>query len=283
MLVARNRAELTKALANLRKDGATLGLVPTMGALHDGHLGLIGLAGTHADVTCASIFVNPTQFAPTEDFSAYPRTEEDDLAALAGTGCALAYVPDPAEMYPPNEDTRVVPGALAAPLEGASRPGFFTGVCTIVTKLFAHIRPDAAVFGEKDYQQLLVVRRMTEDLGLGVSIIGAPIARAEDGLALSSRNRYLSASDRQTAAAIPITLAKVANRVRGGVAVDTALIQGLSDLSAAGLAPDYLDMRGAGDLRCAPARVLRAEEADTMRLFVAARVGETRLIDNRAV
>lgn len=283
MLVARTRAELDNALSALRGSGSTLGFVPTMGALHDGHLGLIDLSGTHADQTCVSIFVNPTQFAPNEDFDAYPRDEEEDLAKLKDAGCALAYLPDPDEMYPEGEDTRVVPGALAAPLEGASRPGFFTGVCTVVTKLFAHVQPDTAVFGEKDYQQLLIVRRLTRDLGLRIEIIGAPIARAADGLALSSRNRYLSDDDRRTAVAIPQTLAKIAARVRGGVAVDTALIQGLSDLSAAGLTPDYLDMRGAEDLRSAPARVLRPSEADTMRLFLAATVGGTRLIDNAPV
>ena len=281
MIVARNRADLAKALETLREGGRTIALVPTMGALHEGHLGLVRRADTLADHAAASIFVNPTQFAPNEDFADYPRTEATDLRMLEEAGCALAYLPDPAEMYPPGEETRVVPGALAAPLEGASRPGFFTGVCTVVAKLFAHVRPDAAVFGEKDYQQLLVVRRMEADLGLGVRVVGVPIARDPDGLALSSRNRYLSRGERKAAAALPDTLAKVAGRIRGGVAVDTALIQGLSDLEAAGFAPDYLEARRADDLAPAPARVLRRAEADAMRLFAAARLGKTRLIDNR--
>ena len=283
MRVARSRAELIEASAPLRADGATLALVPTMGALHEGHLGLIALGARHADAVAASIFVNPTQFGPGEDFEAYPRTAEADLDALANAGCDLAYLPAPAEMYPPGDQTRVVPGALAEPLDGASRPGHFTGVCTVVTKLFAHVRPDAAVFGEKDYQQLLVVRRMTEDLGLDMRIVGAPIARAEDGLALSSRNRYLSAEERARAAALPAILAKVAGRLRGGVAADTATIQGLGDLEAAGLAPDYLEVRRADDLASAPPRPLRRAEADAMRLFAAVRIGRTRLIDNLAV
>ena len=281
MIVARNRAALASALTMLREGGARLALVPTMGALHEGHLGLLRTADAHADKVAASIFVNPTQFAPTEDFAAYPRDEAGDLAALERAGCDLAYLPDPAEMYPEGEETRVVPGALAAPLDGASRPGFFTGVCTVVAKLFAHVRPDAAVFGEKDYQQLLVVRRMTADLGLGVEILGAPVARAEDGLALSSRNRYLSEAERRVAARLPETLGKVSARIRGGVAADTAVAQGLQDLAAGGMRPDYLEVRRAQDLARMPGRALRREEIEAGRLFAAAFVGTTRLIDNR--
>ena len=281
MIVARDRAELSKALTRLREGGATLALVPTMGALHDGHLGLVGLARTHATHAVASIFVNPTQFAPNEDLASYPRDEAGDLAALEGAGCTLAYLPSPDEVYPPGDQTRVVPGALAEPMEGACRPGFFTGVCTVVAKLLVHAAPDAAVFGEKDYQQLLVVRRMVTDLGLGVAVHAAPTARAADGLALSSRNRYLSPEERARAARLPETLGKVATRVRGGVAANVALAQGLSDLEAAGFAPDYLELRRGDDLAAAPARPLRAPEADQMRLFVAARLGPARLIDNR--
>ena len=283
MIVARGRPALAKGLAELRRSHRTLALVPTMGALHEGHLALLGEAARHADAATASIFVNPTQFGAGEDFAAYPRTEDADLAALEGAGCALAYLPDPGEMYPPGDQTRVAPGALAEPMDGAARPGHFAGVCTVVAKLFGHVRPDAAVFGEKDYQQLLVIRRMTADLALGVRIVGAPIARAPDGLALSSRNRYLSGPERAAACHLPRTLDKVAGRIRGGVAVDTALIQGLDDLEAGGLAPDYMEARRGDDLAPAPARVLRREEADAMRLFAAARAGTTRLIDNRPV
>ena len=281
MIVARSRAELAKALASLREGDARLALVPTMGALHEGHLGLLRLARGHAEAVAASVFVNPTQFAPGEDFDAYPRDEAADLDALRGAGCALAYLPDAGEMYPPGDQTRVVPGALAEPLEGASRPHFFTGVCTVVAKLFVHVRPDAAVFGEKDYQQLLVVRRTTQDLGLDVRIVGAPIARAPDGLALSSRNRYLSEADRARAARLPEVMGKVATRIRGGVAASTALSQGLGDLRAAGFEPDYLELRHADDLSAVPGRVLRREEADRARLFAAARIAGVRLIDNR--
>ena len=280
MRIARNRAELEDALKALRQGGARLALVPTMGALHDGHLGLLHIAREHADLTAASIFVNPTQFGPNEDFAAYPRTEAADLDALRSAECDLAYLPDAAEMYPPGDDTRVVPGVLAEPLDGAARPGHFAGVCTVVTKLFAHVRPDAAVFGEKDYQQLLVLTRMTRDLGLGVRVIGAPIARAPDGLALSSRNQYLSEAERARAVSLPLILAKVAGRIRGGVAANTAVAQGLSDLEAAGLVPDYLEVRASEDLAPAPSRPLRRAEADAMRLFAAVRVGRTRLIDN---
>lgn len=283
MRIARNRAELDEALDALRQGGARVALVPTMGALHDGHLGLVHIASERAEVTAASIFVNPTQFGPNEDFAAYPRTEDADLAALEAAGCGLAYLSDASEMYPPGDDTRVVPGALAQPLDGAARPGHFTGVCTVVAKLFAHVRPDAAVFGEKDYQQLLVIRRMTRDLGLGTQVVGAPIARAADGLALSSRNRYLSDEERERASALPAVLAKVAGRIRGGVAADTAVAQGASDLAAVGLTPDYLEARSSEDLSPAPPRPLRRAEAEAMRLFAAVRVGSTRLIDNLPV
>ncbi|MBB4659172.1 pantoate--beta-alanine ligase [Parvularcula dongshanensis] len=278
--MSRSREELTKALSRWRSGGERIVLVPTMGALHEGHLTLVHAARRHGDRVVASIFVNPTQFAPNEDFDAYPRDEEADLGALRRAGCDLAYLPAPAEMYPSGDETRVVPGALAEPLEGASRPGFFTGVCTVVAKLFGQVRPDTAVFGEKDYQQLLVVQRMAADLALGVKVVGVPTVREPDGLALSSRNRYLSPPERRIAARLPETLGKVAGRVRGSVATDTALAQGLQDLRTAGFEPDYLELRRRDDLSPLPPRALRRDELQAARLFVAAKLGRTRLIDN---
>ena len=277
----RTRAALDKALADHRNSGETLALVPTMGALHDGHLRLIETARHHAQVVVASIYVNPLQFGPAEDLDAYPRDEAGDLAALASAGCGYAYLPRTGEMYPPGDQTRIHPGPLAEPLDGASRPGHFEGVCTVVAKLFGHVRPDLAVFGEKDFQQLQVIRQMTRDLALAPNIVGVPTVREADGLALSSRNRYLNAAQREAAAALPAILAKVAARILGGVATDTALIQGLDALGAAGFEADYLELRRDDDLSPLPARPLRREEAAGARLFVAARMGRTRLIDNR--
>jgi pantoate--beta-alanine ligase len=285
LTVARRAAEAGSAAEALRAaaSGGRLALVPTMGALHEGHLALVAEARRRADAVAVSIFVNPAQFGPGEDLSRYPRDEEGDLSKLARAGCDLAYLPTPAEMYPAGEETRVVPGALAEPLDGASRPGHFAGVCTVVAKLFGQLRPDVAVFGEKDYQQLAVIRRMTADLALRVEIVGVPTVREADGLALSSRNRYLSPPERRIAARLPETLFKVASRLRGGVPTDTAVAQGLAALQEAGFVPDYLEVRRAADLSPYPPRGLRREEAAEARLFAAARLGATRLIDNLPV
>ena len=181
---------------------ASLGFVPTMGALHEGHASLIERAVRDHDLAVVSIFVNPTQFGPHEDFAAYPRDESADIAACERLGAAMVFAPAALEMYPPGDATRVQPGAIAERLEGAARPGHFTGVATILTKLFSIVRPDAAYFGQKDFQQLRVVQTMSRDLRLGVRVVGCPIVRDPDGLAMSSRNRYLSTVDRRAALAL---------------------------------------------------------------------------------
>ena len=278
--VARDEPALRAALA--RRAGA-VALVPTMGALHEGHLRLVETARRHADRVVVSIFVNPTQFGPNEDLDAYPRDEAGDLAALAATGCDLAYLPSVPVMYPPGDQTRVRPGPLASVMDGAARPGHFEGVCTVVAKLFGQVRPDVAVFGEKDYQQLAVIRRMTADLALGPEVVGAPTVREPDGLAMSSRNRYLSAQERAAAGALPRVLDEAASRLRANDPPDAVLGDALRALRAAGFAPDYLDLRRGDDLSCLSGDALTRGELDAARLFVAARLGGTRLIDNLAV
>ncbi len=189
-----------------RRAGQQIGFVPTMGALHDGHVALMGIAHQHADVVVASIFVNPLQFDRRDDFDRYPRPLDDDLHACADAGIQAVYAPTAAAMYPPGFQTHVEPGGLADPLEGAGRPGHFRGVATVVTKLLTAVRPHSAVFGQKDYQQLAVVRRMVSDLDLGVTIVAAPTVREGDGLALSSRNRRLGSEDRAAAVCVPRAL-----------------------------------------------------------------------------
>lgn len=189
-----------------RRAGRRIGFVPTMGALHDGHLALMGIAHRHADIVVASIFVNPLQFDRRDDFDRYPRPLDDDLHSCASVGVEVVYAPTAAAMYPPGFQTHVEPGALGEPLEGAGRPGHFRGVTTVVTKLLTAVRPHVAVFGQKDYQQLAVVRRLVDDLDLGVTIVAAPTVREGDGLALSSRNRRLSTEDRAAAVVVPRAL-----------------------------------------------------------------------------
>ena len=264
--LVRTRAELAAARAGV---AGSLALVPTMGALHDGHAELIRLAGTLADVVAVSIFVNPLQFGPAEDLDRYPRTPERDLELLDRLGVRLVFAPGVAEMYPDGRPAVTVdPGPLGALLEGASRPGHFAGVLTVVTKLLGLVRPDVAVFGEKDYQQLALIRRTVADLELGVRIVGGPTVRDSDGLALSSRNRYLSAEQRQQALALPRSLRAGADEGSNGAgAVLKAATEALR-----GIDVDYLALRGV-DLGPAPA-------AGPARLLVAARIGTTRLIDN---
>jgi pantoate--beta-alanine ligase len=264
--LVRTRAELAAARAGV---AGSLALVPTMGALHDGHAELIRLAGTLADVVAVSIFVNPLQFGPAEDLDRYPRTPERDVELLDRLGVRLVFAPGVAEMYPDGRPAVTVdPGPLGALLEGASRPGHFAGVLTVVTKLLGLVRPDVAVFGEKDYQQLALIRRTVADLELGVRIVGGPTVRDSDGLALSSRNRYLSAEQRQQALALPRSLRAGADEGSNGAgAVLKAATEALR-----GIDVDYLALRGV-DLGPAPA-------AGPARLLVAARIGTTRLIDN---
>ena len=279
--VARRVPELRTQLAG--RDGP-VALVPTMGALHAGHLSLVAAAREAvgpAGTVVASIFVNPTQFGAHEDLDAYPRDEAGDLQALASAACDLAYLPDASVMYPPGDQTRVRPGALAQTMDGPARPGHFEGVCTVVAKLFGQARPDVAVFGEKDYQQLLVVRRMSEDLALRPRIIGVPTLREADGLAMSSRNRYLSPDERRAAAALPRVLRGASKALVSGAAIEPVLEEGLAALEAAGFAPDYLEARRGDDLAALSGPLGPA--LPDARLFAAARLGGTRLIDNVSV
>lgn len=276
--VTRSKAALDHALAPLRKHGK-VALVPTMGALHAGHLALVRLARRRADRVVVSIFVNPAQFAPHEDFGSYPRTFARDRAALASVGADLIWAPTAEVMYPPGFATRIVPdGAATAGLEDAFRPHFFAGVATVVAKLFAQCRPDIAVFGEKDYQQLKVVTRLARDLDLGVKVIGLPTIREKDGLALSSRNVYLSPQERATAPVLYRTLRACADKIGAGGRTAAVMAQGRRIIERAGFALDYLEARHAETL--AP---IAASKQGPVRLLVAARIGKTRLIDNIAV
>jgi pantoate--beta-alanine ligase len=267
--VASSAGELARLRAALP---APVALVPTMGALHEGHRTLVRAARERAAAVVVSVFVNPTQFGPGEDFDRYPRTWDDDLAALADEGADLVFHPGVDDVYPPGSaGVTVQPGPLGDVLEGAVRPGHFAGVLTVVAKLFGLVRPHLAVFGEKDYQQLTLVRAMARELALGVEVVGVPTVREDDGMALSSRNRYLSPEQRATAAALSAALrAGAAAGPRGADAVLAAARQVLA--GAPGLALDYLELTDP-DLGPAPA-------AGPARLLVAARAGSTRLIDN---
>ena len=244
--IARTVADLRTAVTVWRQCGQRVALVPTMGALHEGHLSLMRRALEEADRVIVSIFVNPTQFAPTEDLAAYPRTFEADLAAISQVGEALVFAPDAKAMYPAGFATTVsLAGPAAVGLEDRFRPTHFAGVATVVAKLFLQATADVALFGEKDYQQLMVVTRMARDLDLTTRVIGCPTIREEDGLAMSSRNRFLSAEERATAAAVPRGLAEAATRIREGMAPDAAARRGADALTAAGFSVDYLEARDA--------------------------------------
>lgn len=259
-----------------------MGFVPTMGALHEGHLSLVRLALTRADRVAASVFVNPTQFGPDEDLAAYPRDEAGDAEKLAAAGCHLLFAPSVDEMYPPRASTTVTVSGVSEPLDGEARPGHFTGVATVVTKLLNQARADVAVFGEKDYQQLQVIRRLAADLDLGVEILGAPTARAPDGLALSSRNAYLTDVERQQAPALAAALAQAVQDLKAGIPVAEAEARAVSSLRAAGFGPvDYVEVRDSADLSRLGQGPLPAGTA--ARILAAARLGRTRLIDNMAV
>ena len=271
--------ELRARIATLREGGARLGFVPTMGALHEGHVSLVHETRNHADRVVVSIFVNPTQFAPHEDFDRYPRTLESDAEKLlAAGGTDLIFAPAVGEMYPDSFATRIEVGGPSQGLESDIRPHFFYGVATVVAKLLLAVMPDVATFGEKDYQQLLVVRRLAADLGLATEILGAPIIRESDGLAMSSRNAYLSAFERQVAGQLNLVLKQVHGMLRGGAAIAAVEEAGKRALLEAGFGSvDYVAVRDATSLAALavldrPARVLAA-----------ATVGKTRLIDNMAV
>ena len=270
-------ADLREAIGRLRDADRRIGFVPTMGNLHRGHLSLVEEAGRRCEATVASIFVNPTQFGPGEDFESYPRTFEPDLEALASVGCDLVWVPPVEVMYPLDDPFMVrVPEALSDRLCGRSRPGHFDGVATVVLRLFSQVQPDVAVFGEKDFQQLLILRRMARDFSLPVELVGAPIVREEDGLAMSSRNAYLDERQRAVAPTLHEVLAETADGLAAGEDFAPLKQQAERKLESAGFRPDYLEWRSAEDLgeptREAPSRV-----------FGAAWLGKARLIDNLPV
>jgi pantoate--beta-alanine ligase len=267
--------DFRRACQEARVDGE-LALVPTMGSLHAGHQSLIQAAAQRAPTVAVSIFVNPSQFAPDEDLAKYPRDLQGDLRKCEEAGGTFVFAPrDPAEMYPPGFQTWVVPGELAAPLEGERRPGHFRGVCTVVAKLLALSRADAAFFGEKDYQQLLVIQRMVRDLNVQTEIVGRPIVREPDGLALSSRNAYLSPEERARATALWKALQAARRKFVEGER-DVARLEELARkiIEADGLRVDYAEVRDVVDL------TRPAQASAASRLFLAAFVGKTRLIDN---
>ena len=278
LAIVRTVAELRAAVANWRRAGETVALVPTMGALHEGHLALVRRGRELADRVVASVFVNPTQFAPQEDFGRYPRDEAGDAAKLASAGCDLMYAPTVAEMYAEGRATTVAVAGPAEGLCGAARPQMFAGVALVVTKLLLQAQPDFAVFGEKDYQQLLVVRRFVRDLDIPAEIVGLPTVREADGLALSSRNAYLSAEERARAPELRRALAEAAAALTGGAEAAAALEAARTRLAAAGFDPiDYVELRDAETL--APLKTLDRPG----RLLAAGWLGRTRLIDNVAV
>jgi len=265
---------LRHALANWCRAGERIALVPTMGALHEGHLALARLGREHADRVVASIFVNPTQFGPNEDLAKYPRTFDDDRDKLEGFA-DLIFAPDLEEMYPPGAATTIsLVGPAAAGLEDRFRPTHFQGVATVVAKLLIQALPDVAVFGEKDFQQLKVVTRMVRDLHLPVRILGAPTVREDDGLALSSRNRYLSAAERASAPVLFQALQGCADAIRAGAEPAQAAANATARLAEAGFAVDYLECRNAETLEPP------GSGDEPLRVLAAARLGGTRLIDN---
>jgi pantoate--beta-alanine ligase len=277
--VIRALPALKRAIADFRARRCKIALVPTMGALHAGHLALVRAAQRRADRVIVSIFVNPTQFAPHEDLKTYPQTFAADIAALAALRTDLVWAPAVATMYPAGFATRVVPeGPASAGLEDAFRPHFFAGVATVVAKLLTQCEPDIAMFGEKDYQQLKVVTQLARDLDLKTRIVGVPIVREADGLALSSRNRYLAPKERAKAPTLYRVLGECAAGITAGKPIEAVLDQGRAAIAAAGFVLDYLEVRDARTL--AP---IASPKAGPIRLLVAARIGTTRLIDNVAV
>lgn len=278
MQIIRDRSELDIALAELRTDGATIAMVPTMGALHAGHMALVEEARRRADQVVASIFVNPTQFGANEDLSRYPRREASDAQLLGAAEVAILWAPDVETMYPEGPAATLRAGPAAQGLDGDSRPGHFDGVATVVARLFAQVKPDVAVFGEKDYQQLLVIRQMVTAERLPVEIVGVPTQRDADGLALSSRNIYLTDEERLVARALPRALGEAAQAMIDGGDVAEALAKARERLAAAGFDPiDYVALRDA-ETFAAMDRLDRPA-----RLLAAAKLGNTRLIDNLPV
>ena len=278
MQIVRDIGTLRAAVADLRAGSGTIAFVPTMGALHSGHMALVAEGRRRADHVVASIFVNPTQFAAHEDLSTYPRREAGDAKMLEEEGCAILWSPDVATMYPDGFEIEVRAGSLGEGLDGAARPGHFDGVATVVSRLFDQVRPDIALFGDKDYPQLAVIRQMVRDLDLAIDIVGVPTQRDADGLALSSRNAYLTDEERQAARALPRALGEAAAAIQRGGGVAEALATAEERLAKAGFDPiDYVALCDAETL--APVTILERPA----RLLAAARIGRTRLIDNLAV
>ena len=278
-MIARTVPVLRRAVDAFRTRKATIALVPTMGALHDGHVSLVRLAKRRAKRVIVSIFVNPTQFAPTEDFGSYPRTWKVDVAKLAAEKVDVIWHPEVKTMYPDGFATQIVPdGPAIAGLEDRFRPRFFGGVATVVGKLFTQCRPDIAIFGEKDFQQLRVVTQMARDLDLGVRVIGSRTVRERDGLAMSSRNIYLSAEERRVAPHLFRVMKQSAARLKAGEQLAAVVAEGSETIKSAGFALDYFEIRHAETL--APVASIKD---GPLRILVAARLGATRLIDNMAV
>jgi len=276
MLIHRDIPGLRAALSSRRARGARIALVPTMGALHDGHLSLVAAARAAADVVVVSIFVNPTQFGPNEDLSRYPRDEAGDLAKLRDAGCDLAWLPTVDAMYPEGGTTFVEVRGVSEAFEGAIRPGHFRGVATVCTKLFLQTGADVAAFGEKDWQQLQVVSRAARDLDIPVRILPVPTMREADGLALSSRNRFLSPEERARAPLLYAALRRAAARIVAGEAASAVMAEQDAALRGQGFAPDYLALVEAETLR--PLDTLSSGQ--TARMIAAARLGTVRLLDN---
>ena len=276
--VARDVSSLRTVVGDWRKAGLRVGLVPTMGALHEGHLSLVRTAKERCDRVVASLFVNPRQFAPHEDFERYPRDEAGDSALLASAGCDLLFAPERSVMYPEGFSTNVIVTDVSTPLEGEMRPHFFGGVATVVTKLLLQALPDAAFFGEKDYQQLLVIKRLARDLDVPTEIVGCATVREHDGLAMSSRNAYLNADERRIAARLNLVLHEAIKAVHHGAAIANAEAEASRHLMAAGFSSiDYVAIRDAASLEPI------ANVSKPARILAAAWLGKTRLIDNMAV
>ncbi len=277
--VVRTVPALRRALAPFRKTGERIALVPTMGALHGGHLALVKEARRRARRVVVSIFVNPAQFAPNEDFASYPREIKKDLAALTEAKVDLVWAPAAETMYPDGFATRIEPeGSAKAGLEDKFRPHFFGGVATVVAKLFTQASPDFALFGEKDYQQLRVITQLAKDLDLPLNVVGVPTARETDGLALSSRNAYLSTGERTAAPMLYRVLKAAAVRIKRGEPIEMVLEEGGAEITRAGFTLDYLEARHALTLATVASR-----KDGPIRLLVAAKIGKTRLIDNIGV
>lgn len=277
MKIARTLPELRDLLAPYRAPA----FVPTMGNLHEGHISLVRQAKPMGDATVASIFVNRLQFLPHEDFASYPRTFDEDSAKLEAAGCDILFAPTEQELYPEAQTYKVLPPApLADILEGEFRPGFFTGVCTVVMKLFACVQPRAAVFGKKDFQQLMIIRGMVRQFALPIEIVSGETRRAEDGLALSSRNGYLSNDERVEAVQLSRALKRMAEQVKGGEKISAIEAHAMQSLAERGWKPDYMTVRRRSDLQSPQSPRSPKDSGDALVLLGAARLGATRLIDN---